>query len=102
MRQGTTPTIKMILPDEIDVSAVKEAILTIAQHGKEKIKISLAGMKVGADDNSLTVTLLQGETLELDKLCAAEIQLKIKIGTTVTASNIMYVPVSEILNKEEI
>lgn len=102
MRQGTTPTIKMILPDEIDVSAVKEAILTIAQHKKEKIKISLAGMKVGADDNSLTVTLLQGETLALDKLCVAEIQLKIKIGTTVTASNIMYVPVSEILNKEEI
>lgn len=102
MRQGTTPTIKMILPDEIDVTAVKEAVLTIAQHGKEKIKISLAGMKVGADDNSLTVTLLQGETLALDKLCAAEIQLKIKIDTTVTASNIMYVPVSEILNKEEV
>lgn len=102
MRQGTTPTIKMILPDEISVTAVKEAILTIAQHRKEKIKISLSNMKVGADDNSLTVTLLQDETLALDKLCAAEIQLKIKIGTTVTASNIMYVPVREILNKEEI
>lgn len=102
MRQGTTPTIKMILPDEINVTAVNEAVLTIAQHGKEKIKISLAGMNVGEDDNSLTVTLLQSETLALDKLCAAEIQLKIKIGTTITASNIMYVPVSEILNKEEI
>ena len=102
MRQGTTPTIKMILPDDIKVSTLNNAVFTIAQNGKDKINIHLSEMKVGSNDNSLTVTLSQRETLSMEKMFAAEIQLKIKIGTTVTASNIMYIQVSEILNKEEI
>lgn len=102
MRQGTTPTIKMILPDDIKVSTLNDAVFTIAQNGKEKINIHLSEMTVGSNDNSLTVTLSQNETLSMEKMFAAEIQLKIKVGTTVTASNIMYIQVSEILNKEEI
>ena len=103
MRRGSTPTITMTLPEEIPVSGVTAAILTIAQKGKEIIRKELADFTVDATTNTLELPLSQEDTLALDKDIIAEIQLKVKDEAEhVFPSDIIRVPVDRILNEEVI
>ena len=101
MIRGTTPTITMELPEKIPVSEIREAVFTISQHGKEVITRKLADMAPDAEKNSLEVRLSQEETLKLkDDLLA--MQLKLKIGEDVVASEIVTGTARQILNEEVI
>lgn len=100
MRRGTTPTITMELDDNITVNDIAAATLSIAQNGKEVISKNLNDMTADGESNTLTVTLTQAETLMLDRYITAEIQLKVKIGDDVTASDIIETKVKDIINEE--
>lgn len=100
MRRGTTPTITMELDDNITVNDIAAATLSIAQSEKEVISKNLNDMTADGESNTLTVTLTQAETLLLDRYITAELQLKVKIGDDVTASDIIETKVKDIINEE--
>lgn len=104
MRRGTTPTLEAELPAEIPVSDLSEAVLSIDQNGTEVIKKTLSDMTADGAANTLSVTLTQEETLKLNVLNIAEIQLKFKFAAddAVIASEPIRVPVGKILNEEVI
>lgn len=103
MRRGTTPTLILEMPDEISVSDLSEAILTIEQNKREIITKFLSDMTLDVDGNAMTISLTQEETLELQDSRLAEIQLKIKtVDGMVTASDVIRIAVKEILNEEVI
>ena len=103
MRQGTTPTITMTLPEEIPVDEVTAAVFSIAQTGQEIISKNLSELTVDATSNTLAVTLSQKDTLALDKDIVAEIQIKVKTNAErVLASDIIRTPVNRIINGEVI
>ena len=103
MIRGTTPTITMTLPEEIPVDEVTAAVFSIAQAGQEIISKNLSELTADATSNTLAVTLLQEDTLALDKDIVAEIQIKVKTNAErVLASDIIRTPVNRIINGEVI
>ena len=103
MIRGTTPTITMTLPEEIPVDEVTAAVFSIAQAGQEIISKKLSELTADATSNTLAVTLLQEDTLALDKDVVAEIQIKVKTNAErVLASDIIRTSVDRIINGEVI
>lgn len=94
MRRGTTPTIKATVVGLQDVE-IDEIYLTVKQLG---VEIEKSGSDIVVDGDEISVTLTQQETLSLAGGSSAAIQVRVlsKNGTAY-ASNIVTVPVGEIL-----
>ena len=103
MRKGITSTILFNLPDEISVSDLADARITVRQRDENRINRPLDTLTVNTRENSLQMLLTQEEALRLTDECPAEIQLKVKlIGGTVLATPIYRTSVRSILNEEVI
>lgn len=92
MYKGTTPTFKFSLPfaaSEID-------ILNVAMAQNDEVKISKGKDDCTLSGNSVSVTLTEAETLGLE-VGTLSMQLRIGVGTTRLASNIVTVPVENVL-----
>lgn len=94
MYRGTTPTYKFALPFE----ASEIELLNIAMAQNDEVKISKSKTDCTLSGNSVTVTLTEAETLALE-VGTLSMQLRIGIGTTRLASNIVTVPVEDILQE---
>ena len=103
MRRGTTPTLVLEMPGEIPVKDLSELVLSIQQKNNEVIEKRLFDMSVDEMTNTLEVVLMQEETLLLQDSRIADVQVKVKLADdSVIASEVIRVPVSEILNEEVI
>ena len=103
MRRGTTPTLVLEMPAEIPVKDLSELVLSIQQKNKEVIEKRLFDMSVDEMANTLEVMLMQEETLLLQDSRIADVQVKVKLADdSVIASEVIRVPVGEILNEEVI
>lgn len=96
MRRGTTPTFNFKLP--IDCKTIEKLHITFAQYDKIILEKTLDCCKVDGDTISLTLT--EEETLLFE--CGGskrpvDIQLRVGIGETRLASDIMTVNVEKIL-----
>ena len=74
MIRGTTPTITLVLPEDVDVSGASSAYLSFGQLGEEVFSIPLARLTL--DDNTASATLSQTETLQLTANQQTAIQLR--------------------------
>lgn len=94
MRRGTTPTISITVKGLSDIQ-INKAYLTLKQRGTVAEKTE-ADMEI--DGDMLQVALTQEETLKFVARAEINVQLRVlsKSGTAY-ASNIVTVPVGEIL-----
>ena len=72
--RGTTPTITLVLPENVNLSGASVAYLSFGQKGEEKFSIPLAQLTLTA--NTCTATLTQKQTLELSSDSQTKIQLR--------------------------
>ena len=94
MIRGTTPTLEFVLP--FDTSMIADAYVTLSQSGTVVIDKPLTDCN--CNENKLSVTLTQEETLKLQCDCTTEIQIRAKtLGGEAVASNIMHVSTGRIL-----
>jgi len=95
MTRGTTPTLTFSFGDDVDMSLIDYAELTIRQQLKNKLIKRLAK---DIENNAFYVYLSEKETLSLE---SGDCQLQVKIKLTdggIVASSIETLTVNEILN----
>lgn len=95
MTRGTTPTLTFSFGDDVDMSLIDYAELTIRQRTKNKLIKRLAK---DVENNAFYVYLSEKETLSLD---SGDCQIQVKIKLTdggIVASSIETLTVNEILD----
>lgn len=100
MRRGTTPTILMKLPDDIQCEYISDAVFSIAQSGNEIVKKDFSAFYIDSDNKVLAVKLTQEDTLSLSTCYSAHLQLKIRIHDNVLVSDVTTVSVGKALNED--
>ena len=107
MTRGTTPTHTFTLPDNLKTATISALYITYAQHGTTVLEKTLDD--VTNNNGVLTCTLTQADTLAFDvknQVCNCDkvnIQVRIKTSDGVAmASDIMAIPISDILKDGEI
>lgn len=63
--RGTTPTIFVLIPENIDMSLITEIWIYIYQNGKLKVDKTINDMYIDYEKHSINVDLTQNDTLEL-------------------------------------
>lgn len=107
MTRGTTPTHTFTLPDNLKTATISALYITYAQHGTTVLEKTLDD--VTNNNGVLTCTLTQADTLAFDvknQVCNCDkvnVQVRIKTSDgTAMASDIMRIPVQDILKDGEI
>lgn len=95
MIRGTTPTIVLTLPEDIDLSGATKAYLTIGQAGESVVNKDIDSLTLVA--NTATATLTQNDTLELEAGRMTQIQLRWLADGVAYATKIVTVPTDAIL-----
>ena len=101
MRRGTTPTLKFTTP--YAASLIQGGFVTFVQRGSIVIEKSLSDKSVTISDQMISVELTQSETLLLTTAdrCKAQVRVILSTGKR-AASNVVEIPVCEILKEGEI
>ncbi len=95
MTRGSTPTLTFSFGEELDVSLVSYAEMTIEQRGKNVIVKRLA---LDTEEETFNVFLSEKETLSLKEgTCRVQVKFKLNDGGIVTSS-IETLSVNEVLN----
>lgn len=101
LRRGTTPTIEIGIPEDINVADSQALFITISQNKMPIIDKSLADVLI--NDNKVTVDLSQEETLRLTAKTNATVQIRFVLSTgRAFASQIKKVEVDDILKEGKI
>lgn len=100
MLRGTTPTVVMTLPEDIDLSGATVAYLSFGQNGSDVFDLPIDRLTLV--DNVCTATLTQAETLQLQSGTKTQIQLRWKDGSTAYGTNIVKVLTNAILKEGQI
>lgn len=95
MRRGTTPTLNFQLPFE--VSQITKLNIALSQNDTVVIEKNLSD--VTRSGRKISVKLSETETLSLNDEKELEIQLRVAVGSTKLASNIIKTTVKRILKE---
>lgn len=95
MRRGTTPTLNFQLPFE--VSQITKLNIALSQNDTVVIEKNLSD--VTRSGRKISVKLSEAETLSLNDKKELEIQLRVAVGSTKLASNIIKTTVKRILKE---
>lgn len=107
MTRGTTPTHTFTLPDDLKTATLSALYITYAQRGETVLEKTLSDVTI--NNGVITCTLTQAETLlfsvrnharSTDDV-AIQVRLKTSDGTAM-ASDIMRIPVTDVLKDGEI
>lgn len=100
IRRGTTPTIEVEIPEEIDLASAKPIFLTISQNDCDLIeKDEKSGTIEG---QKISFVLDQTETLRLSTKATAKIQIRLGVGSKKFGSQIEGLKVLDVLKEGEI
>ena len=107
MTRGTTPTHTFTLPDDLTSATISALYITYAQGSKTVLEKTLSDVTING--GVITCTLTQADTLKfevLDQHCgcdkvAIQVRMKTSDGTAM-ASDIMRIPVMDVLKDGEI
>ena len=96
MRRGTTPT--HIFKTKVDLTQASEMFITYKQNSEIKVEKSIGDIII--EEEQLTTTLTQAETLTFSTLGSVEIQVRVKFPDgKALASNIIKRPAGAILKE---
>lgn len=81
--RGTTPTIEIVIKNDIDLSAVLEVWVYIAQQNKVKIDKLFSDVTIDEESRIISVTLDQEDTLALkaDQDAVFQVRMLLENGT---------------------
>ena len=107
MTRGTTPTHTFTLPDDLTSATISALYITYAQGSKTVLEKTISDVTING--GVITCTLTQADTLKfevLDQHCgcdkvAIQVRMKTSDGTAM-ASDIMRIPVMDVLKDGEI
>lgn len=97
MYRGTTPTVVIEIPNEIPVSSITVAYLSFEQNKRKVIEIPLEDMDLDTENNTLSVTLSQEQTLKFENNVMVMYQLRLGVDGAYYATNIWEVPAERII-----
>lgn len=101
MRRGTTPTLTFTTPYAADL--VESGYISFAQRGADVLDISLTDPAVTIEDQSISVTLTQKQTLMFTTADTVKIQIRAILASgKAVASNAVEDKVCPILKDGEI
>lgn len=107
MTRGTTPTHTFTLPDGLKTATLSALYITYAQRGTTVLEKTLSDVTI--NNGVITCTLTQADTLAfkvVDQYCGGDkvdIQVRLKTSDgTAMASDIMRIPVQDVLKDGEI
>lgn len=101
MRRGTTPTLTFTTPYAADL--IQSGYITFQQRQANVLNIPLSDPSVTIEDEAISVTLTQEQTLEFSTAAPAQAQIRaILTSGAAVASNIVQIPVCKILMDGEI
>lgn len=96
MIRGTTPTLIFKTPYTAD--QIELGYITFARKGTVFMDIPFTDDRISVNDNSISLTFSQSDTLKFNSRAVYEIQLRILLDDGLAvASNIMTMPVDSIL-----
>ena len=95
MLRGTTPTVTLTLPEEVDLSTATVAYMSFGQNGVDKFDIAIANLVLA--DNTATATLTQAQTLQLEAGRMTQIQLRWLDDGVAYGTKIVQVPTDAII-----
>ena len=95
MLRGTTPTVTLTLPDEVDLSTATVAYMSFGQNGVDKFDISISGLVLSG--NTASATLTQAQTLRLEAGRMTQIQLRWLDDGVAYGTKIVLVPTDAII-----
>lgn len=96
MRRGTTPT--HIFKTKVDLTQASEMFITYKQNSEVKVEKAIGDITI--EEEQLTTTLTQAETLTFSTLGPVEIQVRVKFPDgKALASNIIKRPAGAILKE---
>jgi len=81
MYKGTTPTIILTLPDDIDLGEASNVYVSFATRGGKEL-IRMTGTDISIDENVISVFLSQEETLKLPEWVTIQVNWTYAEGTT--------------------
>lgn len=100
MRRATTPTHTFTFPAEVPVTGLDEILITYSQDGKTILEKTDENLTINDEDNSVTYTLNQDESLKFAP-GKALIQVRAKSDNgTILASQMLWMEVKPVLNSE--
>lgn len=101
MRRGTTPTLTFTTPYAAEI--IQSGYLTFQQRGVNVLDVPLGDPSVTVEDEAITITLTQEQTLAFTTYAPAEAQIRLLlVSDKAVASNIVQVPICAILKEGEI
>lgn len=95
MLRGTTPTVTLTLPEDIDLSGATVAYMSFGQAGKDLFDVAIANLTLVA--NTASATLTQAQTLLLEAGRMTQIQLRWLDSGVAYGTKIVTVPTDAII-----
>jgi len=95
MLRGTTPTVTLTLPTDIDLSTATAAYMSFGQNCKELFSVAINNLVLS--DNTASATLSQGQTLLLEAGRLTQIQLRWLDDGVAYGTRIVQVPTDAII-----
>lgn len=89
--RGTTPTLRMNIKSDIDMSMITEVWIYISQQNKVKVDKTIVNMTIDAEHKQVFAPLTQNDTLEL-KAGTANLQSRMLLSD----GTALAIPVQEI------
>ena len=99
MIPGTTPTLTVTLDEDISRCSAAELCIRC---DKVTILKTLDDLTLSGDGTQVSVTLSQAETLLVPDNRTALVQLRVLIGASVLATNVMQISTKELLHRKEL
>ena len=97
MLRGTTPTVTLTLPAEVDLSTATVAYMSFGQNGVDKFDIAISGLVLSG--NTASATLTQAQTLMLEAGRMTQIQLRWLDSGVAYGTKIVLVPTDAIIKE---
>lgn len=98
--QGTTPTLRLILPEDLPVSSLDEVELTLHNAGSTLVK-GLADVTLDTEDNAIVYVFSESETLKLSVGTSLVYQLRTRVGSMIQGTKKQAVAVHDLISDKE-
>ena len=95
--RGTTPTIIITITNEMDLTTIQEVWVYISQQNKVRVDKLFSDVTIDAENNKISVTLTQEDTLNLKANQTALFQIRmLLIDGTALATKAAEVKIDEV------
>lgn len=97
--QGTTPQLIITIPETVPLTSVIGVELTIS-HKDSKNIIGLDDVTVDSENNTITYTFTEAQTLALDPRFPVQWQLRLKTASVIVGTLVQSIKVYDLISED--